>query len=90
MTQQEKDELARRLQKIDGNISRIFNMLESDHKTNQAGLVESVSKLKHEVETLTIKEKLLMARATTYGAVASALVVFIGWIVKMVFNHLIK
>ena len=86
MSSDEKKELYRRLGNLDRGMARIEQLLESDNKTKQAGVVEKVNILEHRVETLEVDKKLFIQKATMYSTVAASLVALVGFIVNLIWN----
>lgn len=83
MTEEEKDLLMRRMDKMDANLSRVLFILETDQKTNALGLVEQVHTLRKEVDAINVKDQVWKGRIATYAAVGTFLGWAFGWLFKL-------
>ena len=90
MSHEEKAQLYSRLEKIDANMSRVLNYLESDSKTMQTGLVERVSQLQQEVDMLKFEKSMFLAKAGVWATFGSFFALVIVWIIKQVVDYLMR
>lgn len=84
MPQEEKHEVYKRLGQIEGGLARVLFILESDSRTNTQGLVEEVRFLKERVYELEVDKKIRKNQIAIYGAVGSACVLVLSFLLKQV------
>lgn len=63
---------------------RILQIMESDDKTKQKGLVETVQENSKLLSELLTREKVYKAKATTWGIIGGGLSAALLWVIKFV------
>lgn len=73
MEDSERIQLKEKINKLETGMSRILFILESDEKIKEKGLVEKVNGVRHDLSELLTREKVYIAKATTWGTVGGAI-----------------
>lgn len=76
------DDIYERLSVLEKNTTQILFILESNKNTNQKGLVETVDEEKQKLNDLLIREKVFIAKASTYGVIGGILATFTIWTIQ--------
>lgn len=71
-TKEEKKEFYKRFSDLDRRLDRILSILESDDKTKEKGVVETLRIVVKDVSELLTREKIYKSKATTWGVVGGA------------------
>jgi hypothetical protein len=82
MTENEKTIFNERLDKLDKNVQRVLYILESDSRTNNKGLVETVQETKNDVHLLKSSNATLKTQIAMYGTIGGAAITFLIWLGK--------
>jgi len=77
-----EQEIYDRLSILEQNTNQILFILESNKKTNQKGLVETVQEEKEKLNALLTREKVFIAKASTYGVIGGILATFTMWTIQ--------
>lgn len=74
MTSEEKKEFYGHINKLNKSVDRILFLLESDSRTNNKGLVETVQDNKKVIDTMLLERKIENAKNSVWGIVGGAIV----------------
>lgn len=69
------------------DVTKILFYLESDKTTNQKGLVERVKEIEGKLDELVVENKILKAKAATYGVIGGALLSGLIWLAKLLLTR---
>ena len=90
MTMDEKAELYKRLAQIDGNMTRVLLILESDRRTNTQGVVEKLQVLENRVNEMEVQDRIRKSQIAIYGAIGSVIAMALVFLLKQVLIFLLK
>ena len=86
ITMDEIKEIKGQLDLLSKGQDRILNYLESDHATNQKGLVEKVAENEKRLDQMEQKEAVRKAVYATYGFIGAFVFGFLYWLVKLIIS----
>lgn len=79
-------DIMERMSLLEKNTTQILFILESNNKTNQKGLVETVEEEKDKLNNLLTREKVFLAKASVYGTIGGILASAIIWITHFIID----
>lgn len=88
MGPEEKKEFYRRFENLERQNIRILNILESDDRIKEKGLVEKVNQMHIDLHELLTRERVYKAKATTWGVIGGAVGTALLWLIKLVLGKL--
>lgn len=83
MTAEERKEIYSKFGTLEKSINRVLNILESDDRIKEKGLVEKVNQMHKDLHELLTREKVYKAKATTWGIIGGAVGTALIWIAKL-------
>lgn len=87
MTQEEKEKLYTRLDKVDANISRVLFILENDDKISNKGLVQIVRENSKNIEDIVVERKLERRTIAVIGLAGGAMWQLLQYLIKIFFER---
>lgn len=87
MTDNEKNIFNERLDKLDKNVQRVLFILESDSRTNNKGLVETVHENARKIQTIDSSNSELKVKIAMYGTIGGAAITFLIWLGKTLITN---
>jgi len=81
-SKEEKKNFYKRFATLDLGIARILNILESDDKIGEKGLVKTVHTMEKTLAELLIREKIYKAKGTVWGIIGGAIFTCCVWFGK--------
>lgn len=78
-----KKDIYKRFSALDKRLDRVLYILESDPKTNEKGLVETVNSIKKYVDVIKLEKAEEKGKATVWGFVGGFIVTTVIWVGKI-------